>query len=483
MLKKTSKGPDIDKKHAKEDITKNLTKEVIQVKNQKEKQTKEIDHKVSEEKLSKKKEISGNYMKSAPQTQKASNLNTNKAKLQEKEKEDSSSSNDESHNYAIQQDLSYNTKHDKIANMHSFPLPEEKPSAPEEKTRASTQKNITPNTHKSSETVLQNHIIDLHHKEEETITHAALQNLNIVNCPYKMKTGESERFYELLNYIKNKQIQVIPIEKVLNDGKILGEGGFGVVYEGEWENSKVAVKEMFISYEEIKVMDSELDFMGKYRNPRLVTLYGIYIKELRANKLQCGFIMELMNIDLENYLFNEPKADKSLKNKIKIIIQIMKGINYLHNIGIVHRDIKPKNVLLTESGDAKLTDLGIAKVLENKEKTESATLAFTARYASREAALENVTSFCNDIWSFGLVMYEILTEKKPWGNLNNPKILIYLNNMEDPFEKGWEKGLDKDIYDIIMKCTTYNYQERLTSKEILIDLIEYEKKIQCGKKL
>ena len=488
--KKLTKESGFDKK---------LTKEVIQAKNYQEKQTGDTDHKVFEEKLIIKNEKSGNSLKSITQNGKASALTLNKVNNQGKAKEYfSSSSSDEEkphgqksdheifkpvneyHTYSKQEDIPY-SKHVKIAKKESFPLSEEK-------TKASTQKPFTNINFKSSETVLQNHIIDRHHEEsEETITHEALQNLNINDhqrkCSFKMKSEESERFSELLNYIKNKQIQVIPIQKVLNEGKILGEGGFGVVYEGEWENSKVAVKEMFISYDEFKVMDSELDFMGKYRNPRLVTLYGIYIKEIRANKLQCGFIMELMNIDLDNYLYNEPKADKSLKNKIRIIIQITKGINYLHSIGIVHRDIKPKNVLLTESGDAKLTDLGIAKVLENKEKTESATIAFTARYASREAALENITSFCNDIWSFGVMMYEILTEKKPWGNLNNPKILIYLNNMEDPFEKGWEKGFDKEIYDIVMKCTKYDYKERMASKEILIDLIEYEKKFQCGIKI
>ena len=85
----------------------------------------------------------------------------------------------------------------------------------------------------------------------------------------------------------------------------------------KWDNCKVAIKEMFISYDEFKVMDSELNFMGQFRNPRLITLFGIYIKEIRANKLQCGFIMELMKKDLETYLYNDPKADKSLKKKKK----------------------------------------------------------------------------------------------------------------------------------------------------------------------
>ena len=295
--------------------------------------------------------------------------------------------------------------------------------------------------------------------------------------------NESERFMELITYIRMKQIQIIPMRNVKNDGKILGEGGFGMVYEGEWENQTVAIKEMFITYDEYKVMDSELNFMGKFRFPRLVTLYGIYIQEIRANKLQCGFIMELMKNDLEYYLYNDPRADKSLKKKVNILLEIMKAIAYLHKMGVVHRDIKPKNVLLDTHDEAKLSDLGIAKVLENKEKTESATIAFTARYASREAAIESITSLSNDIWSFGIMMYEILTEKKPWGALNNAKILVFLNNKENPFEEGWEKAFDQELVDIVMKCVKYNYKEREIADTILNDIIEYSKRFPAVESL
>lgn len=186
--------------------------------------------------------------------------------------------------------------------------------------------------------------------------------------------------------------------------------------------------------------------------------------------------MELMKCDLDSYIFSTPSTEKSIKQKVKIATSVMKAIHYLHQNDVVHRDIKPKNILLTENFEAKLTDLGIAKVLENKERTESATIAFTARYASRECAIENITSFSNDIWSFGMVLYEIFTEKRVWGNLNNSKILIFLNNLENPFEKDWDKNLDKDLVKLISRCCNYNYKERCTSEEVLHDLLEYEKK-------
>lgn len=74
-----------------------------------------------------------------------------------------------------------------------------------------------------------------------------------------------------------------------------------------------------------------------------------------------------------------------------------------------------------------MTDLGIARALEDKEKTMNATIAFTARYASRESAVDEVTAYTSDIWSLGLVMYELFTHKRCWDGLSSNKIIIGLS--------------------------------------------------------
>jgi serine/threonine protein kinase len=176
-------------------------------------------------------------------------------------------------------------------------------------------------------------------------------------------------------------------------------------------------------------------------------------------------VMELMSMDLETLIFS--KGERSLGKKLKILREIAEGVNFLHDNGVIHRDLKPKNILLDENLSAKITDLGIAKVLENKEKTENATMAFTARYASRESAIDNITTFKADIWSLGLLIYETLSHKKAWGVMSSTKILLQLNSKATPLEQGWDKNLPKELVDCVLRCIEYDIDKRLSAKELL----------------
>ncbi|KRX00145.1 Protein kinase-like domain [Pseudocohnilembus persalinus] len=292
----------------------------------------------------------------------------------------------------------------------------------------------------------------------------------------------SSSFQELIKSVQQKLIKIIPNQQIDNLGDIIGEGGFGQVYKGKWMNMEVAIKEMILSYSEFKTMDREMSLMAQNRHQKLVNMYGIVLNEIRKDRLQCCIIMELMQQDLEDYIFQDQiKNDNpdKLSEKIDILLDVTEGIYFLHLSEVVHRDIKPKNILLNDKKQAKLTDLGIARALEDKEKTMNATIAFTARYASRESAVDEVTAYTSDIWSLGLVMYELFTHKRCWDGLSSNKIIIGLSKQASPFEKDWEKSIqNQDLVKLITQCCDYVPENRPTPQYILDQLKKIKSNIK-----
>ena len=158
------------------------------------------------------------------------------------------------------------------------------------------------------------------------------------------------------------------------------------------------------------------------------------------------------------------------ETKKKLIKQLIEGIAFLHENDLVHRDIKPKNILVDKNFNLKISDLGVAKILLNKEKTESASSTLTTRYASNELLFENITSFKCDIWAVGLVIYEILTEKKPWGDVPQNKIIIKLGSGQLPFEEGWEESVSKELdpfKELVCLCAKAEWEKHPTALDLL----------------
>ena len=105
----------------------------------------------------------------------------------------------------------------------------------------------------------------------------------------------------------------------------------------------------------------------------------------------------------------------------------------LHSQKIIHRGLKPQNILMDENYNIKITDYGIAKVLEDKIKKN----AFSV-YDPKEVAIDNVLSQKNDIWNLGLILYEIMVEEKPWDNIKQEQIIKKLQKQKSPLSDKWE---------------------------------------------
>ncbi|KAI9220529.1 hypothetical protein BC828DRAFT_415610 [Blastocladiella britannica] len=215
-------------------------------------------------------------------------------------------------------------------------------------------------------------------------------------------------------------------------GKYLGGGTYGSVFMGVnlTTGELLAVKEIRIAdnanFESLKAMvTAEMRVMEKLSHPNVVEYYGI---EVHRDKVY--LFMEYCPNGTLSSLLDEGGLEENVVQRIAF--QIVQGLAYLHSAKIVHRDIKPDNILLDQAGNVKLVDFGAAKLLTNKltiasQEPGAMSLIGTPNYLAPEvivgASGGRVGS--QDIYSLGCVVYELLTGKAPWAHLDNQWAIIY----------------------------------------------------------
>src|SRR5690349_2449171 len=151
-------------------------------------------------------------------------------------------------------------------------------------------------------------------------------------------------------------------------GKVLGSGGFGEVYHGTWRHNDVAVKKLLmknITPESAHEFETESQIMARLRSPNIVQFYGYAIEPERC------IVMEYCpNGSLFSVLQNKKPLEWSIR--INIALGATKGLSFLHEERILHRDIKSLNILLTAHFEAKLTDFGLSKLKAETKSISSA---------------------------------------------------------------------------------------------------------------
>eukprot|EP01006_Ploeotia_vitrea_P008585 TRINITY_DN20622_c0_g1_i1.p1 TRINITY_DN20622_c0_g1~~TRINITY_DN20622_c0_g1_i1.p1 ORF type:complete len:899 (+),score=50.19 TRINITY_DN20622_c0_g1_i1:24-2699(+) len=144
---------------------------------------------------------------------------------------------------------------------------------------------------------------------------------------------------------------------------------------------------------------------------------------------------------------------------------ILKGLQYLHKVGVVHRDIKPQNVLITNRGVCKLADFGASRSLATVTAVEGRSVAGTPAYISPEA-LNGTLSPASDIWSVGVLTYHLLFGKVPWGNFQNVMALMFhIASTDKPI--ALPEAIHPITADFIHKCLTRDHLVRPTATDLL----------------
>src|SRR3990172_8022386 len=257
----------------------------------------------------------------------------------------------------------------------------------------------------------------------------------------------------------------------------LGEGGMGVVYLAEDLNleRKVAIKflqgHIAGNLEERERFKIEAKAAASLNHPNIATVYAI---EETDNQM---FIVmeyikgkELKDIITSSYSPLDKggtQGELTVDETIKIATQIAEGLDAAHKEDITHRDIKSSNIMITDDGKVKIMDFGLAKVRGGSQLTQMGSTVGTIAYMSPEQSRGDEVDSRADIWSFGVVLYEMLTGKMPFkGDYDQAIIYSILNEEPEPVTE-----IDEELKHIISKSLAKNPDERYqTAGEIADEL-------------
>lgn len=251
----------------------------------------------------------------------------------------------------------------------------------------------------------------------------------------------------------------------------IGTGGMATVYKAKCLVLKrfVAVKVLrdeFTTDEEfIKRFNVEAQAVASLTHPNIVSVYDVGQEENLHY-----IVMELVKGKTLKEIIVEEGA-LAWKWSLKIAKQIASALEMAHRNNIIHRDIKPHNIIITEDGVAKVTDFGIAKAVSNSTITAFGTTIGSVHYFSPEHARGGFTDARSDLYSLGVVMYEMITGRVPFDS-DTPVSVALKHMQEEPIEPIKIKpNLPQSVNDIIMKAMKKDANERYqNATEMIKDL-------------
>ncbi len=252
----------------------------------------------------------------------------------------------------------------------------------------------------------------------------------------------------------------------------IGSGGMATVYKAKCHvlNRYVAIKilrDEFTTDEEfVKRFEVEAQSAASITHPNIVSVYDVGVD----GNLHY-IVMELIKGKTLKEIILEEKGPLPWKWSVNIAIQIASALEIAHKNHIIHRDIKPHNIIITEDGVAKVTDFGIAKAVSNSTITAFGTTIGSVHYFSPEHARGGFTDEKSDLYSLGVVMYEMLTGKVPF-DADTPVSVALKHMQEEPIApKNVNPNIPIAVNDIIMKAlkkdTNLRYQN---ATAMLLDL-------------
>ncbi|HCT65005.1 MAG TPA: hypothetical protein DIC60_07075 [Lachnospiraceae bacterium] len=249
----------------------------------------------------------------------------------------------------------------------------------------------------------------------------------------------------------------------------IGTGGMAVVYRGKDQklDRNVTVKvlrEEFVGDEDFKArFKTEAKAAAKLSHPNIVNVYDVG----EDNGIQY-IVMEYVHGDtLKQVIVNSAPFDTVVT--LSIAVQMASALAHAHKNGVIHRDIKPHNILVSVDGTIKITDFGIARAAAVSTVTTTSNALGSVYYFSPEQARGGYVDSKSDIYSLGITMYEMLTGKVPYDGETAVSIALKHLNGELPDIKQFNPNVNDTIQNIVRKATQKKKDDRYQNVELLLE--------------
>ncbi|XP_054617968.1 tyrosine-protein kinase SRK2 [Dunckerocampus dactyliophorus] len=249
----------------------------------------------------------------------------------------------------------------------------------------------------------------------------------------------------------------------------LGAGQFGEVYEGLWnDTTAVAVKTLKPGTMAPADFLREAQIMKRLRHAKLIQLYAVCTMEEPIY-----IITELMkNGSLLEYLQKDKGTKLQLSDQIEMAAQVASGMAFLELQNYIHRDLAARNVLVGENNICKVADFGLARVFQSDSVYEAREgTKFPVKWTAPECIHSNIFTIKSDVWSFGILLYEIMTfGKMPYPDMTNYQVV---QRVPLGYRMPSPPNCPKILYDIMMECWKESENDRPTFETLQWKLEEF----------
>jgi len=260
----------------------------------------------------------------------------------------------------------------------------------------------------------------------------------------------------------------------------LGRGGMGVVYKAEDTKLRRTVALKFLSPHLLTNPKEKARFLHEAQaaaaldHPNISTIHEVHEADGHT-------FMVMAFIEGEDVGAKIESGEMALDEALDIAVQVARGLAKAHESGIVHRDIKPGNVIVTRDGVAKVVDFGLAKLATQTQLTKTGTTVGTVRYMSPEQATGGAVDHRTDIWSLGVMLYEMLAGTPPFRGEVEPAMVYSIINEDPKPVTETRKGIPVALEDIIEKALAKDPTKRFaTMAEFLAALETQRDQITLG---